>query len=67
DPSDYETENQEGNNEELATVNGNGEEENPELSDVEDIKQPEQDDPSDYETEQDGGNGEVLVTTEETE
>ncbi|MGM2776582.1 hypothetical protein ACS2QO_29785, partial [Bacillus cereus group sp. Bce015] len=36
DPSDYETENQEENNEELATMNGNdGEEENPELSDVE--------------------------------
>ena len=65
---EHETENQEENNEELATMNGNdGEEENPELSDVEDIKQPEQDDPSDYETEQDGGNGEVLVTTEETE
>ncbi|MCE0553141.1 hypothetical protein LQK80_00645 [Bacillus thuringiensis] len=52
DPSDYETENQEGNNEELATVNGNDEEENPELSDVEDIDQPEQDDPSQYENQE---------------
>ncbi|MGM3104554.1 hypothetical protein ACS2TH_26955, partial [Bacillus cereus group sp. BC4] len=60
DPSDYETENQEGNNEELATVNGNGEEENPELSDVEDIEQPEQDDPSQYENQEGEDNDEEL-------
>ncbi|MGI2710446.1 hypothetical protein, partial [Bacillus cytotoxicus] len=61
DPSEYETENQEGNNEELATMNGNdGEEENPELSDVDAPEQGEQDDPSEYETENQEGNNEEL-------
>ncbi|MGI2710077.1 CD3337/EF1877 family mobilome membrane protein, partial [Bacillus cytotoxicus] len=68
DPSEYETENQEGNNEELAEMDGNNdEEENPELSDVEDIEQPGQDDSSDYETEQEEGDSEALLTSEDAE
>ncbi|HFJ9417268.1 TPA: CD3337/EF1877 family mobilome membrane protein [Bacillus paranthracis] len=65
DPSQYENQEGEDNNEELSKINEEREgteKSNSELPDVEAQEQGEQDDPSDYETENQEGNNEELAT-----
>ncbi|HDR4948308.1 TPA: hypothetical protein QCR51_004896 [Bacillus cereus] len=66
---EYREDQEEVDPENLASLEGIDEEEeqNPELSDVENPEQVEQDDPSEYETEYEEGNNEELVTTEGVE